>query len=104
MKKSLERDNLVAALKGEDIIRVCKQCKFYEKSFMIDALCNRDITPGYNLVTGKKSTAGGLYACKKERARDDDFGIPSCGAKGKYWAQKETFSFRRMFKKDKEDA
>lgn len=98
MATELDKDNLINAMKGEEVIRPCVTCKHYRSKWIENDRCVRALKLKYHPITGKKSWMGKSCTCASARCMDDvSHEMNPCGEYGKYWEKKEIF-WRRWLK------
>lgn len=104
MATDLDKENLISALSGEEIIKACVNCKHYSKTIFEKPYCHRLLRIDYHPVTGKKAVMGERYYCENERKIGDGLstqrsGDP-CGKDGKHFEQKKEVKwFQSWFQK-----
>jgi len=94
MTTKLEQDNIIHALKGEEITKICIQCIHYDRA-MGHERCTRSRNKGFHSVTGKIQVIGEMLYCNVEREIDQDYPYSvksgtTCGAIGQFWEQRST--------------
>ncbi len=87
----LEQDNIISALKGDDIIRSCVSCEHYQSHWASDDTCRRQLKLKYHPITGKKELMGDVNTCLSERCLGNRISRPEepCGPDGRHWKERE---------------
>jgi len=92
----LDEDNIMSALKGEEITLACVNCKHYVRFYWFEPFaapkCHRERHSSFHPVTGKPRTDGNIWDCNAERVADQKSKSNSwdpCGREGKWFQSKD---------------